>query len=82
MRLTTLVAALSLASSAAFAGGIGPLPAGAPAGVKKAQVTSQTAIIILAGIGVVAGVAIAASGGGGGSPAVTPPTISTTTTTG
>lgn len=80
MRLTSLVVALSLASSAAFAGDTGPLPAGTSAGVKKAQVSSDTAIVILAGVGVVAGIAIAASGGGGGSPAATPPAVSTTTT--
>ena len=49
-----------------------PLPAGQPAGVKKAQMESPNALLIITGIGLAGlGIGLAASSTGGGPTAVT-----------
>jgi hypothetical protein len=82
MRLISCVLALSLTSTAALAGSTVALSPGAPAGVKKAQMSGDTTLYILAGAAVVAGIAIAASSGSDGTPPTpAPPTTTTATTT-
>ena len=49
-----------------------PLPSGKPAGVKKAQMESPNALLIITGIGLAGlGIGLAASSNGGGPTAVT-----------
>ena len=69
------ILASSLIVSSAFAAtnAVAPLAPGKPAGVKKAQAADNTMLMVL-GLGVVAGgIALVASGGGNGS-------VTTTTT--
>lgn len=82
MRLISCVLALTLSASAALAGDLGPLPAGAPAGVKRAEMSDNTLIYLGVGAAVIAGIAIAASSGDDAAPAPAPTTTVTTTTTG
>ena len=57
------------------------LPAGKPAGVKKAQETNNM-LLIIGGIGLAGlGIGLAASGSGGGPTTVTTATISTSSNT-
>ena len=68
-----LVAA-SLVMTSAFAA---PLTAGKPAGVKKAQMESSNALLIITGLGLAGlGIGLAASSNGGG------PTVSTSSISG
>lgn len=74
-------AALVVAPLPAMSADTGPLPSGAPAGVKQAQADNDPPLLWLVGAGVVIAVGILIlannnSGGGGGTPPVT------TTTTG
>jgi len=76
------ILATSLVVSSAFAGTnvTAPLAPGKPAGVKKAQATDNTMLMVL-GLGIVAGgIALVASGGGNDT-VVTATTTSTSTTT-
>ena len=76
------ILASSLIVSSAFAAtdATAPLAPGKPAGVKQAQMEGNTLLLVV-GLGVVAGgVALLASGGGGNPVAAT--TTATTTTTG
>jgi hypothetical protein len=76
------ILASSLIVSSAFAAtdATAPLSPGKPAGVKQAQMEGNTLLLVV-GLGVVAGgVALLASGGGGNPVAAT--TTATTTTTG
>ena len=60
------IVAASLVMSSAFAA---PLTAGKPAGVKKAQMESPNALLIVTGLGLAGlGIGLAASSGGGGGP--------------
>jgi len=81
MRLISVIAALAFCTSAVSAAEIGPLSAGAPAGVKRAQAASNTVLYVALGAAAIAGIAIAASSGGGSSPTPAPATTATTTTT-
>ena len=57
------------------------LPAGKPAGVKKAQMENSNALLIVTGIGLAGlGIGLAASGNGGGPTAFTTAPISTSGT--
>ena len=57
-----------------------PLPAGKPAGVKKAQIANNT-LMLIGGLGFVGlGIGLAASGSGGGPTAFATTTTSTSTT--
>jgi hypothetical protein len=68
------ILAATLVMTNAFAA---PLPAGKPAGVKKAQMDSPNALLIITGIGLAGlGIGLAASSNGGG------PLTSTNTVTG
>jgi hypothetical protein len=77
----TLIASTAFACDA-FAGDVGPLATGKPAGVKQAQAMniSNTALIVIVGI-VAAGVAIGLSTSSDGNPGgpVTLTTVPTTT---
>jgi hypothetical protein len=81
MRLLSSFLALTLSASAALAGDVGPLSPGAPAGVKRAQISGETALYIALGVGVIAGIAIAASDGDDAKITPAPPTTTTTTGT-
>lgn len=68
-----LASSLVVSSSFAATNAAAPLPPGKPAGVKQAQMEGNTLLLVL-GVGVVAGgIALVASGNGNGS-------VTTTTT--
>jgi hypothetical protein len=75
---TTLIASAALAADA-FAGDMGPLAPGKPAGVKQAQMGTTPWVLI--GVGVVAAVAIGVASSSNGSPVNGPQNIAVTTTT-
>jgi hypothetical protein len=73
------ILATSLLVTNAFAA---TLPAGAPAGVKKAQLENPNTILIIGGVGLAAlGIALAASDNGSAVYTTTPGTSSTSTST-
>jgi hypothetical protein len=61
MRLLSSFLALALTASTAMAADTGPLPQGAPAGVKQAQMEGNTFLYILLGAAAIAVIAVAAS---------------------
>jgi hypothetical protein len=64
MRVISLVLALALTSSAALAGDAKPLAPGGAAGVKKAQLEGiDNGLLIVLGVALVVGIAVAASSG-------------------
>jgi hypothetical protein len=71
---------MTFIASTAFAGDVGPLTAGKPAGVKRAQEHDNTALFVIGGI-VAAGVAIGLATSSNGNPGgpVTLTTVPTTT---
>jgi len=81
MRLLSCFLALALTASSAMAADVGPLPQGAPAGVKHAQMEGNTVLYVLLGAAVIAGIAIAASSGSDNAPTPAPPATTTTSTT-
>ena len=84
MRLISVLLAFTMASSAAFAGNAGPLAAGMPAGVKKAQMEDSTVTWVVLGVAAVTAIAVGVSGGNGmpasGGSSTTTTTTTTTTT--
>jgi nitric oxide reductase large subunit len=78
---TFLAIALSstLIASTALAADVGPLAAGKPAGVKQAQMSTTTWVLI--GTGVIAAIAIGVASGSNGSPLNGPQNLAVTTTT-
>jgi hypothetical protein len=82
MRLLSSFLALTLATSTALAADVGPLSAGAPAGVKRAQMEGNTLLYVAIGAAAIAGIAIAVSSGDDARPTPAPPATTTTTTTG
>ena len=80
MRLISSVLALALTTTAAMAGDVSPLTAGAPAGVKRAQEmgSGNTWLYVALGAAAIAGIAIAASGDDD-APTPAPPATTTTT---
>ena len=80
MRLLSAFVALALSASAAIAGDSGPLSPGAPAGVKHAQQTDNTWLLVGLGAGAVAlaGFVIA----NGGHTTLSPVVQQSTSTTG
>jgi hypothetical protein len=64
--LTAIVLSTTLLASAALAGEAGPLAPGKPAGVKQAQMSETTWVLL--GVGVVAAVAIGVASSSNGSP--------------
>ena len=76
--LGAAVLAASLVVTNAFAATT--LPAGKPAGVKKAQMDNRNTLLIISGVGLAGlGIGLAASSNGGGPTTVTTATVSTTT---
>jgi hypothetical protein len=60
--VTSSVLALALSTSMAMAADVSPLPAGHSAGIKNAQIASETAIIAIVGVAAAVGIALAVSG--------------------
>jgi hypothetical protein len=81
MRISSIIVALALSTSTALAAGVGPLPPGAPAGVKHAQSNDNTILYGVVGAGALAFIGFVIAQGGSNTlpPTVTP---SSTTTTG
>ena len=81
MRISSTFVALALSTSTALAANVGPLPPGAPAGVKHAQSSDNTVLYGVLGAGAVAFIAFVISQGGSNT---LPPTVnlSSTSTTG
>jgi len=81
MQISSILVALALSTSAALAADVGPLPPGAPAGVKHAQESDDTILYSVLGVGAVAFIAFVVSQGGS---TTLPPAVvqSSTTTTG
>jgi len=79
MRLLSTFVALALSASTAMAGDLGPLPPGAPAGVKHAQEADNTILYGVLGAGAVAVIAYAVVQGG--STTLSPPVLQSTSTT-
>jgi hypothetical protein len=79
MRISGAIILASLLATNAFAATT--LPAGKPAGVKKAQLEDRNTLLIISGVGLAGvGIGLAASQGGGGPTAVTTATVGTTGT--
>jgi hypothetical protein len=79
LRLISCFLVLALTTSAAVAGDVAPLTPGAPAGVKRAQMSGNTPLYIGIGVAAAVGIGLAASGGDDAKPAA--PTITTTLNT-
>ena len=79
MRLLSTFVALALSASTAMAGDLGPLPPGAPAGVKHAQEADNTVLFAVLGAGAVAVIAYAIAQGG--STTLSPQVVQPPTTT-
>jgi hypothetical protein len=81
MRISSIIVALALSSSTALAADVGPLPPGAPAGVKHAQESDNTILYAVLGAGAAAFIGFVIAQGGS---TTLPPTVtpSSTTTTG
>jgi hypothetical protein len=79
MRILSTFVALSLSTSAALAGNLGPLPAGAPAGVKQAQAADNTVLLSVVAAGAAAFIGVVVSNGGRTTLA---PVLAATATTG
>ena len=78
MRLLSTFLALALSTSAALAGNVAPLSPGAPAGVKRAQISDSTLLYGLLGVGIIAGFVVAVTSGSNS--AATPSASSTAST--
>jgi hypothetical protein len=77
--LAAAIGAALLISTSVFAADVGgPLPAGRPAGVQKAQDTDNTLWWVIGAGAIAAGIALVASGSNNGSGGST--TVTTTTT--
>ena len=81
MRLLPSFLVLALSTSAALAGDIGPLSPGAPAGVKRAQVSGSTVLYAVLGVGAVAGFIVALTSGSNSGPAASAPTTTSVAST-
>ena len=81
MRLISSFLALALSTSAALAGDVGPLSPGAPAGVKRAQMSESTVLYGLLGVGAIAGFVVALTSGSNSGLAVSAPTTTSIAST-
>ena len=81
MRLLSTFLALALSTSAAFAGDVGLLLPGAPAGVKRAQEGDNIALYALLGVGAIAGFVVALTSGSNSGPAPSAPTTTSIAST-
>ena len=79
MRLLPSFLALALSTSAALAGD--PLSPGAPAGVKRAQMSDSTILYGALGVGAVAGFIVALTSGSNSGPAPSAPTTTSIAST-
>jgi hypothetical protein len=79
MRLLSSFLALALSTSAALAGE--PLSPGAPAGVKRAQMSDSTILYAALGVGAIAGFVVALTSGSNSGPAVPAPTTNSIAST-
>ena len=77
---TTLSLLLAVSGTAIGAEPTAPLPAGKPAGVKKAQEETNFVVLGVGVAAVAAGIALVASDDDDGPPVTTPPTTTTTGT--
>ena len=77
--LTAIVLSSALTASAAMAADVGPLTPGKPAGVKQAEL-STTTWVLLGTVGIAA-IAIGVASGSNGSPTSGPTNVAVTTTT-
>lgn len=76
----TIALVMAFSASNAMAASVSPLPPGKPAGVRQAQDTGNT-LLILAGLGIVgAAIALAASSGGNNNIPSTSTSVSTSST--
>ena len=81
MRLLSGFLALALSTSAALAGDLVPLSPGAPAGVKRAQISNSTILYGALGAGAIAGFLVALTSGSNSGPAVAAPTTTSIAST-
>jgi hypothetical protein len=81
MRLLSTFLALALTTSTALAGDVGPLSPGAPAGVKRAQMSDSTILYAALGVGAIAGFVVALTSGSNSGPAVSAPTTTSIAST-
>lgn len=81
MRLIPSLLVLVLSTSLAQAGDLGPLSPGAPAGVKRAQVSDSTLLYGALAVGAVAGFVVALTSGSNSSPAAAAPTTTSIAST-
>jgi len=79
MRLFSCFLALALSTSAALAGD--PLSPGAPAGVKRAQMSDSTILFGALGVGAVAGFIVALTSGSNSGPVQAAPTTTSIAST-
>lgn len=79
MRLLSSFLALTLSTSAALAGD--PLSPGAPAGVKRAQMSDSTILYGALGVGAVAGFIVALTSGSNSGPVQAAPTTTSIAST-
>jgi len=79
MRLFSCFLALALSTSAALAGD--PLSPGAPAGVKRAQMSDSTILYGALGVGAVAGFIVALTSGSNSGPVQAAPTTTSIAST-
>lgn len=80
MRLISSVLALALSVSAALAGEANSLSPGAPAGVRKAQLSDSTVLYGALGAGAIGGFIVALTSGSNSGPAVSAPTTTSIAT--
>ena len=77
--LTSVVLSATLFASTAFAGEVGPLAPGKPAGTKQAQMATTTWVLL--GAGALTAIAIGVASGSNGSPVPQSPQLAVTATT-
>jgi hypothetical protein len=78
-KLIAVALATTLISSTVLAAEVGPLAPGKPAGVKQAEMSSTTWVLV--GAGVFAAIAIGVASSSNGSPVAQPAPLAVTTTT-
>lgn len=77
--LTAIILSSALVASNAMAGDVGPLAPGKPAGVKKAEMSTTTWVLL--GSAAVVAIAVGVASGSNGSPVNGPTNVAVTTTT-
>ena len=77
--LTAIILSSALVASNAMAGDVGPLAPGKPAGVKKAEMSTTTWVLL--GSAAVVAIAVGVASSSNGSPLSGPTNVAVTTTT-